>query len=447
MANYDRTLSLGRRIGEADLGSVIIGAGLFCFLLSVFFSSLIPEANLARNGSLAAVDCIALLRHVRKGTRFRFLAPGIFLGCFLVFAVLNHGSRLISGGDRSWFTLFLMCLAAAILLKNDSVNWIRLIAELIAVFALVHAVATVLFFAVPNLYSGWFKPHFYPSTLTASSYKAGLTSHYSTNGMYLAWGLISAFYLWQASARLGGRKWLILFVVILVAVLLTTKRAHLVFGAVSCLVVYLLLNSGKGAFGTTFKIAAFAVGALAVFYIASLYVPEIAGVVERLDGAELDDGRTGYYEICFQLFGTSPLFGHGWGAFTNALYQSGISDLARLYRNGNLDQNAHNVYLQLLAEEGLAGFALFVGFAITSLVYSVRAALADSCGRAGGLYALSAGIQVFFLLYSITGNPLYSTFEYPVYLLLGASLTITAGVAKSTLLSNEQPSEGSLDKT
>ncbi len=417
--------SLGNRLANVDIFQALTGASLFCFIGSIFFSSLIPGTGAVRLGSVVVILLSSLAPLLRSSYKVKILPAGALLICFLVFIVFNRGSSLIFGSDRMWFLFFTSCVLMAFLLAGNLAHWIEFSAKLIAVFALVHAVATVVFFIVPNLYWSWFKPHYFPSTATANGYKAGLSSHYSTNGMYLAWGLIAAFYYWQVDGRRRSRKWEIAAILLFVAILLTTKRAHLVFGIAACFVIYLLLNSGKGTFGTVFKVTSFVVCALVALYVASQFVPELAAVVSRLQDAEVDEGRSSYYGVCFDMFVSSPFIGESWGSFTTALFQSGVSDLARLYRQGFLNQNAHSVYLQVLAEEGICGFLLFLGFAISALVYSIKSALTPSGDQSYKLFALSAGVQVFFLLYCVTGNPLYELIEYSVYLLVGIAPCLT----------------------
>ena len=410
---------LGRRITSADLGSVLIGGALFIFMASVFFSGIMPKSKTVQLSAIAVVVFVVVLRLIRNNIKITLRPAGVLTLSFLVFVLLNQGEALFNGVDGFWLPIFFLCFAAAVLLSADSPDWLKFIVRLLGVFALIHAIATIIFFIFPHLYTGWFKPHFYPSAYTATGYKSGLCNHYSHNGMYLAWGLISTFYFWQTAGQRSRGKWQTAAVLILIALLLTTKRAHLVFGVASCLVIYMLLNNGKGSFGTAFKLVALLAVAMILIYIVSLFVPEVTAVIDRLNGAELDGGRSSYYYICLELFGSSPLVGHGWESFTTTLYQSGIADLARLYRNGNLNQNAHDVYLQLLAEEGLVGLILFLSLAIAALVNALGGALSDSGGNSRGLCVMAVGIQFFFLLYCITGNPLYDVAEYSVYLMAG----------------------------
>lgn len=70
----------------------------------------------------------------------------------------------------------------------------------------------------------------------------GLTNHYSTNGIYLAIGLMmfsSSFLFEEGKNRRKSKIWLVLIVL---ALLLTGKRAHLLFSVFSIGVMWLLCS-------------------------------------------------------------------------------------------------------------------------------------------------------------------------------------------------------------
>ena len=413
---------LAYRVLNAELDVALLKLFLFFFLGSIFFSGILPAAGTIRSGSLALAVAISFIRVTRKRMRIILLPAGVFLLVFLVFAVANRGEALLVGSDRSWLYTFTLTLLLGIFLRADSAQWAITIVKDIALFSVIHAAATLFFLVVPNVYSDWFKPHFYANVRTAQNYKAGLTSHYSTNGMYLAWGLISSYFLSCCAAKRRG--WLVCAGFVLLALLATTKRAHLLFGIAACFSIYFLFNRNRGSVTKWFKFLTALLAAAIVMYVFSLYIPELAGVLTRLQGAELDDGRSSYYTICLDMWRRAPFFGGGWNSFTKTLYQSGISDLSRLYTNNNLSQNAHNVYLQLLAEEGLFGFVLFLLVAGGGLLRSIKSALTSCDSGAGApqqvaLSTLSVAVQMFFFLYCLTGNSLYEVAEYAVYILVG----------------------------
>ena len=73
-------------------------------------------------------------------------------------------------------------------------------------------------------------------------------------------------------------------------------------------------------------------------------------------GADLTSGRTHFWAVAWQIFLAHPLFGAGLDSF-------GVAFTKYDTWNGLLRvERAHNDYLQILAEGGLAGFACIVGF-------------------------------------------------------------------------------------
>lgn len=437
--NRNFSLSLNNTLWDIDVEILLIKVSVTIFLASIFFSGIIKGSPLIRNAALCSALLISFLRAIRRRRKFKLTIVGVFILLFLCFVVVNRGKAFLNGEGISWLVVFSLTAVLGVMLKLDSDEWFFYIAKLVAVFGLIHALATITFLFIPGFYSGWFKPHFYAGVITANDYKSGLTSHYSMNGMYLAWGLISSFFLSQLSAARNNKQWAVFSMIILIGLLATTKRAHLAFGLVACLVMYILFNRESGSFGVLFKLCIVVVLLLLVLYFVSLYIPAISAVLDRFQGMSDDEtfgGRSDYYSICIEMWKENPLTGHGWGSFTQTLYQSGISDLKRLYFAGNLTQKAHNVYLQLLAEEGGLGLLLFFILAFTGVARAVlwgaeKRAAEQKMDRADSLGILSVGVQVFFLMYCITGNPLYDLVEYSIYLLLGLSYVAATPLCKA----------------
>lgn len=425
--NRNFSFTINNTLWDIDVEILLIKLSVTILLASIFFGGIIKGSPLIRNIALCSALLISFLRAIRRRRKFKLTIVGALALIFLCFVVVNRGRALLTGGGSSWLVVFSLTAVLGVLLKLDTDEWFFYIAKLVAIFGLIHALATIAFLLFPGFYSGWFKPHFYAGVITAKDYKSGLTSHYSMNGMYLAWGLISSFFLSQLSTVRNNKQWVVFSMIILIGLLATTKRAHLVFGLAACLVMYILFNRESGSFGVLFKLCIVAVLLLLVLYFVSLYIPAISAVLDRFQGMSDDEtfgGRSDYYSICFEMWKTSPLTGHGWGSFTQTLYQSGISDLRRLYLAGNLSQKAHNVYLQLLAEEGLLGLFIFLVLAFAGVARALfflreKCTTEQQADQAGSLGVLSVGIQIFFLLYCITGNPLYDLVEYSINLLLG----------------------------
>lgn len=226
----------------------------------------------------------------------------------------------------------------------------------------------------------------------------GLTTHYSTNGMLLAVGtMIFGSYALTEKKRIGY----VLFLISIVALLLSGKRAHTIFGLMALYLCYFVYNSNAKK-SRLIKGIGVLLGSLTVFAVASYCVPALANVVTRfVDTAETGDmslGRVDVWLKAFSMFGNHSLVGIGWGQYVN---------------QGGWFWNIHNIYIQLLVETGVIGFITYCGWFLFHLVrtWSLYSKMRmnpenymkiDYC-----LMNFSLAMQILFLLYGFTGNPLY----------------------------------------
>ena len=75
-----------------------------------------------------------------------------------------------------------------------------------------------------------------------------------------------------------------------------------------------------------------------------------------------------------------------------------------------LGDYSHNVYIQLLAETGIIGFLSYAIAITTSLLMSIKKlknALKGKNKMVMEILGFSILMQIIFIIYSITGNPLY----------------------------------------
>lgn len=374
---------------------------------------------------LLCVICVLSVFLISKKARIR--VPFIFflLFCFYIYVLLNNNYS-IKNGSLTWFLQFICSIIIILaLLGNSEQNWTNAVLCFISVFGCFYSIATITFWIIPNIYD-----LVYPllqslasSEITGAGYKSGLTSHYSTNGMYIALGFLTSGCL-GLSCR--NKKWSYVAVLCLFALLLTSKRAHLAFGLAAFVVAYFIFNSKKtiNSFGKVLIVSAILV---IVLYIFSFVNSEILEVFVRFGEMSNDDtmnGRSGFYELCVNMFQSSPLFGNGWGSYTIRFNQT--IEGAKYYAAGFKTMNAHNVYLQVLAEEGLIGFAILFITLILALSIAVNQLLklnhlallhSNNCiNNSRVLLAASIGLQIFFLMYCFTGNPLYDIQMYIPYL-------------------------------
>lgn len=252
---------------------------------------------------------------------------------------------------------------------------------------------------------------------TLSGYR-GFTSNTGFTAGYLCMGLIVI--LSEMSKKQSNhRKKTSAVVFLIAALLLTAKRGHTLFLLLSLLMSFLLPVRGEKKLKRLFNVLCIIVGMIAIFFLFRdllSRIPLVGAIVKTINGIALGEdvttGRSILYSWAWLQFKKHPLFGIGWGAFrrTTAGNATFIKEL-----------DAHNIYLQLLCETGVVGFAIFTTFFLhfwNTTKKAFCALAASASGRKSDEYSLlffSLTYQSFFLLYGLSGNPLYDQTYQIVY--------------------------------
>ena len=157
------------------------------------------------------------------------------------------------------------------------------------------------------------------------------------------------------------------------AMLLTVSRGTLV-ALLFVLGVAFWRQRKKFLLGVVLVVAA---SAVAVQFAPSAVVQRFVGVIDDLSSAISGNGyiadkaiagRLAEMEAAMRLFLDHPIFGAGYGNF-DGLYQD-IARLNSLMSRGS-GREAHNLYLEILAERGVVGLAAFAGL-IALVIWSAR---------------------------------------------------------------------------
>ena len=145
-----------------------------------------------------------------------------------------------------------------------------------------------------------------------------------------------------------------------------------------------------------------------------MFIPQILNVVTRIEDGiregNLLNGRQDFYDLTISMWNDHRILGNGWGAFSYN-FQRYLYD--ENYGVEYLD--AHNVYLQLLAECGIIGFLFFLGIMIYIYIFTFNLIKNKKYNLNDATLNFSIGYQTFFLLYCFTGNPLYDMQCYCIY--------------------------------
>jgi len=254
----------------------------------------------------------------------------------------------------------------------------------------------------------------------------GILPYTATAGCFI----FSGFGAYIVSVKRDTRKYnrLVLFLFIS-AMIIIRKRGFILDIAVTAFVIWICgwrFESGfRANLNRQIRTAAVIIAAAMVAVIVYIAVPTLREAVDSLfqkfsSDDETFSGRTTLYALAYRLFRTNPVWGIGWGAFraqTTGVYS----------RFSTSTYETHNVYLQLLCETGIVGLTAFL-LATGSTLYMAIRRYRDklkSGVKDKRFYSLRLGLylQLFFLAYCMSGNPLYD-YNFLITYYIGVLLTI-----------------------
>jgi O-antigen ligase len=313
-----------------------------------------------------------------------------------------------------------------------SKGWIESYWKIMIFFSFIHSICTVVFYLIPGFYTNYiikiFGNTFYSSLIGwyKQGYATGLATHYSQNGIYLAIATGVAFCTLINNQRNRILN-ILFFTLCFIALLMSGKRGPLVFALLAMFFTYYVFTSNKP-IRRLFK-SFFMLGfILAAFLFIQAYIPVLANTLDRFTTTTGDftGGRLELYRFAWKWFMESPLLGIGWGGYP---YRINYTYIGLIYGQ-NTNMYVHNVYLQLLCEVGILGFVFFVTCIGLTLFKSIKMLMNYKKGKC--IYnridtyclTISLFIQLFFVLYSLSGNALY---DYPILYpyLLSCAIPIT----------------------
>lgn len=357
---------------------------------------------------------------IRKGESI-FYFPVFILICLYIFN--NH---YLSHNNLGYFMIGIasLIIMATFPLLN---NWSLAAVKAVQITSAIHVMFTFYFFIFPahwKIYSNAIFGSYVPGTQNgAIGYTASLNGHYSTNGTLVAFGAICFMIQYLlADKKRTKRKYLILMTSAIIAILLTQKRAHIIFFAITFICTYTMYNFKQGAIRNAFKLIVVFLAAWVLLGIAIQFVPVLSAVFKRFliigeDAQTLT--RFTMWQYALNLFSSNKLIGIGWGGFRYRFVELNMFEGAA---------NAHNIYLQLLSETGIIGLISFLFLAAYSII-NVAILLKNRKKymlnkEDEHVLLFSMSFQMFLLLYGFTGNPIYDFcfIYYAVAIAIGVNL-------------------------
>ncbi|MCI8744013.1 MAG: O-antigen ligase family protein [Lachnospiraceae bacterium] len=403
-----------------------IVAGLIFYAYMTTFQTVIWGSRMG--GAIFVIGLVFLGSALQLYKGLRISADGRLFWYILALYSLIGNQDLAQDTETRWILPMAGILMLYILSNHNS--WQYVFIKSVRFFTGIHAFFTIFFYVFKGLYLNHFV-RFLPGAgeYLIGKFKdgcmPGITGHYSMNGIYLGIGFV--FFACELLAdnktitNSHYRKEAVKTLFVLLALVLTSKRAHILFGMISCFVIYYVYHSDQKV-RRWFYIIGAGLG-LGLLVIALLpFVPAISRMIHRFiyaDGGEITNGRIWFWEFALEKFLESPIVGIGWGGFKHAYYQR-----IGTYSSTSIFVDTHNVYLQILCEQGLIGFLLFISGIMAVfmktwnlLKSSRRKKMPHIDITAQKFLSVSLGIQAFFIMYCFTGNCLYDCEFFFVYII------------------------------
>lgn len=247
-------------------------------------------------------------------------------------------------------------------------------------------------------------------TVATGTKSGGLVGDYQYGGMMMS--VACVLFLVDYFHDGGGFTDIAGFILSLAGVFISGKRMFALIVVVSFVWLY-IASVDRGKLPRTLKLTAFGVVSVGTLYAMLQPVRELVGRIGLflLPAEAATSGRNVLWSLALDIFNANPLTGVG---FANFLPYSDAISAAPWFGLFHV----HNIYLQLLAETGLVGFALMTVLFISAFMgtwRSYRLSIQGDDRVPRYVLISSLALQVWFLMYGLSGNGLYGWQEMFLY--------------------------------
>jgi O-antigen ligase len=132
-------------------------------------------------------------------------------------------------------------------------------------------------------------------------------------------------------------------------------------------------------------------------------------------------GRSVKAEVAITIAADNPIFGVGRGNY-RLHYRDYINEIEGA--GSNTERDAHNLYLEVAAEQGIIGLAVFVGLLATVWGRLRKAELLFAAADERRMTDLSVAVKVGFLGYLVTSLFLHGAYGYMLWLQVGMAVAL-----------------------
>lgn len=375
-------------------------------IILIFFGSYIANLYIIQAVALAVaiLSCDLSKIKIKKDTII-----------WLIFGIILIGSIAISMDIQSSIevtALIIMGIIIKIIYENnkDGEKWTIFFVNSLLLASGIHVFATILQLIFPNLINQINSVLLVQSNLDMnqqlyeSGGYAGITGQTSINAFYISIFIGITFCRVLLNKEYKKTN-LILFVIGMVALFLTGKRGMLLYVIFSIIFIsFYLINKDKK---NNLKYLLMLAIIILVAYIVLLNIPEAQNILEKMqlleENGDVLNGRDVLWNKSMNIFKDNKILGIGIGTVQNL-----IGDYS------------HNVYIQLLAETGIIGFSVYCVAIIISFMQTIKKmkqVLKIDDKSKKEILAVSLFIQIIYICYSFSGNPLYGQMFFVPYMI------------------------------
>lgn len=198
----------------------------------------------------------------------------------------------------------------------------------------------------------------------------------------------------------------LLLILLILGLFLAGKRAFSLFVIIIPLFIYFITakNGNKILISLVLIILVMIIPLISFDFSVFSSIPGLKRFVDGYTdyqlGEDVTSGRLYIWTYALNLFYQSPIMGIGVGTFAD-------------YYEGGID--AHNTYLTVLCEQGIVGFVFYIIPLIKCLTSTIAIIKFKSGTHMESWLKFSLFIQLYYILYSLTGNTNSNLFGYQFY--------------------------------
>lgn len=306
------------------------------------------------------------------------------------------------------FSLMLTCLVIIKIIFEHLTNWQLYFINVLWSFSFIHVIATLFQYIFPNLFYLMITQFNIISINTSKEFYqlgnyAGITEQTGVNAFFISTFICVTFTKILTSKKIMKLHYF-LWIISLFSLVLTGKRGPLITVGIVMLIIFsfhFYYNKSK-----QFKniLLILIISIIGLFIIDK--IPEVNNIILKFKilskSNDVSNGRYDLWINTLDYFNNHSFMGSGMAAIPKVI-----------------NEMSHNIYIQLLGEVGILGCIVFIFTFLISLVKTLKIFIIQE--KKNGIYLsnimISIFLQIYFLIYGFTGNPLYGHMFITIYIL------------------------------